>query len=392
MARSGSAARAWWATHGADLALGVAIAVVATGYHLVATKLLPSREDLQLFGADTARAARHMAVRGPMLDRSQFHPLFPLLAQTPTRALRALGVGRLAAIHLAVASWAGLGSAALYGLARARSWARLHAAGLGALAAVSGGWTFFGAIPETYAVGATTVAIGLALIGRRPRPSRPAAALALVMSASGTLTGLVGPAVAWWRAGRAWRRRCVVVGGAVAGAAAALAVQRLVFGTRLLFTLSGEGAFVRHDVVAGAAQSLRTLLVDVWATPPPAVRSGVVTFSRSGLLDGGPAWWAAGALVAVWWVVVVRAAWRQHRDPLVWGCAAGLVAQVVLAAGYGDEPFLFSALLVPLGIAAAIAGGGSAAARRRVAAVSWALVPVLGAVNLVHLADAGRLL
>jgi hypothetical protein len=391
MARSGSAARARWATHGPDLAFAVALTVAATGYHLLATRLLPAREDLQLFGADTARAARHMAVRGPMLDRSQFHPLFPLLAQSPTRVLTALGLGRLAAIHVVVAAWAGLGSAALYGLARARSWARLHAVGFGALAAVTGGWTFFGAIPETYAVGATALAIALALVGRRSRPSWPAAALGLVLSASGTLTGLVGPAVTWWRTERTWRRRFAAIGTALAGAVAALVVQRVVFGTRLLFTVSGEGAFVRHDLVSGAAQSVRTLLVDVWATPPPVLHSGVVTFSRSGMVDGGPAWWVAAALVAGWWVVVVGAVWSRRRDPLVQGCAAGLLVQVVLAASYGDEPFLFSALLVPLAVAAAIPADG-VAARRRVAAACWVLVPVLAAVNLVHLADAGRLL
>jgi hypothetical protein len=75
----------------------------------------------------------------------------------------------------------------------------------------------------------------------------------------------------------------------------------------------------------------------------------------------------------------------------VQGCAAGLLVQVVLAASYGDEPFLFSALLVPLAVAAAIPADG-VAARRRVAAACWVLVPVLAAVNLVHLADAGRLL
>jgi hypothetical protein len=392
MAGSASAARAWCRSHRADLAVAAAITIVAAAYHLAAGRLLPAREDLQLFGADTARAARHMAVRGPMLDRSQFHPLFPLLAQSPTRVLAALGVERLASIRLAIASWAGLGSAALYGLARARSWARAHAIGLGMLAAVSGGWTFFGAIPETYAVGATAVAIALALVGRRSRPSWPTAALGLVLSASGTLTGLVGPAVAWWRAERAWRRRCVAVVAALAAAAGALAVQRLLFGTRLLLTVSGEGAFVRHDLVAGAAQSLRTLLVDVWATPPPSLRSGVVTFSRSGLLDGGPGWWAPAAIVAAWWVVTVRAAWRQRRDPLVQGCLAGLVLQVALALAYGDEPFLFSALLVPLAVTLVIAGGGPAPHRRRVAVLCWALVPALAAVNLVHLADAGRLL
>jgi hypothetical protein len=373
------------------VAVAATLTIVAAAYHVAASRLLPAREDLQLFGADTARAARHMAVRGPMLDRSQFHPLFPLLAQSPTRLLSGLGVERLAAIHLAIATWAGLGSAALYGLARARSWARLHAVGLGLLAAVSGGWTFFGAVPETYAVGATAVAIALALIGRRRRPSWPAAAVGLVLSASGTLTGLVGPAVAWWRAERAWRRRCGAIVAALAAAVAAVAIQRLAFGTRLLLTVSGEGEFVRHDVVAGAAQSLRTLLLDVWATPPPELRSGVVTFSRSGLLDGGPGWWAAAALVAAWWVVVVRAAWRNRRDPLVQGCVVGLVVQVVLAAGYGDEPFLFSALLVPLA-AALVVGAGSARRRRRAAALCWALVPVLAAINLVHVADAGRLL
>jgi hypothetical protein len=372
--------------------VAAAITIVAAAYHFAAGRLLPAREDLQLFGADTARAARHMAVRGPMLDRSQFHPLFPILAQSPTRLLAALGVERVAAIRLAIAGWAGLGSAALYGLARARSWARVQATGWGMLAAVSGGWTFFGAIPETYAVGATTVAIALALVGRRSRPSWSAAAVGLVLSASGTVTGLIGPAVAWWRADHAWRRRCVAIVAALVGAAGALAVQRLLFGTQLLLTVSGEGAFIRHDIGAGVSQSLRTLLLDVWATPPPTLRSGVVTFSRSGLLDGGPAWWAAAAVVVAWWVVVVRAAWRRRRDPLVQGCAAGLVVQVVLAAGYGDEPFLFGALLVPLGVALAVAGGGSARQRSRAAALGWVLVPVLAAVNLVHLADAGRLL
>jgi hypothetical protein len=118
----------------------------------------------------------------------------------------------------------------------------------------------------------------------------------------------------------------------------------------------------------------------------------VVTFSRSGLLDGGPAWWAAAALVAVWWVLLVRAAWRRRRDPLVQGCVAGLVVQVVLAAGYGDEPFLFGALLVPLTLAGVIAAGGAASARRRMASICCLLVPVLAALNLVHLADAGRLI
>jgi hypothetical protein len=172
----------------------------------------------------------------------------------------------------------------------------------------------------------------------------------------------------------------------------AVGFQGLLFGTRLLLTLAGESAFVRHDVAAGAAQSLRTLALDAWATPPPALRSGVVTFSRSGFVDGGPAWWAAAGLLATWWVIAARGAWRQRRDPLVQGCAAGLTIQVALAAGYGDEPFLFSALLIPLTAALVIAGGASARDRRRVAVVCWLLVPALAAVNLVHLADAGRLL
>ena len=63
-----------------------------------------------------------------------------------------------------------------------------------------------------------------------------------------------------------------------------------------------------------------------------------------------------------------------------------------LAAAYGDEPFLFSALVVPLNLALVIAGGGSARRRRRVAALCWVLVAALAAINVVHLADAGRLL
>jgi membrane-associated HD superfamily phosphohydrolase len=96
-------------------------------------------------------------------------------------------------------------------------------------------------------------------------------------------------------------------------------------------------------------------------------------------------------LLFVLWGMATRSAWPRRGDLVVMSCAAAVIVQVLLASVYGDEPFLYSAPLVPM-VAALVVASAGPSTRRQIAALCWLLVPVLVVLNLQHLHDAAGLI
>ena len=374
-----------------DRLVAALVFLAATAWHLaVARRALGDRADLAFFGADTARVLRHMAVRGPMLDRGQFHPLFPLLTQPPVRALMALGLGRVASGQVVMAAYGGVLAAAVYGTGRRRRLPVGSALAPAALAAVAGASVVFGAVPETFGVSAALASVVVFLAAGWQRPPRLVeSAGALVLGGAAVVTGALVPVVAVWRAEPSWSRRIAAAGAALGAFVGLLAIQAIVIGTRFHLTADGEDAFVRHDRLAGAGDSLRTLLASGWSLPAPRLVGGVVTVDGAAG-PGDALGLAALVLLAVLWALTALGVWWQRQDRLVPVLLVGIVAHVVLFALYGDEAFLYAVLVVPLVLGLVIVAA-SGTLRRPVVLACWLLVPVLAVVNVGALDDAARL-
>lgn len=375
-----------------DLPIALGLGLVALGFHLAVARLaLPREADLQLFGADTERTLRHMAVRGPMLDRAQFHPLFPLLTQPPQRVLEAFGLDRLLAAQTVMAAYGGVFAAAIYGTGRRRFLTPIEALAPAVLASVAGASVFFFAIPETFGVSAALAAVVVFVVAGWDGPPRTAEAVGvLVAGGAAVVAGALAPLVAVVRAEPSWSRRVRIVLLSGATALVLVAVQFAVLGTRITLTAAGESAFLRDDPLAGAGDSLRTLVASAWAAPGPRrAPSGVVT------LDGA-AWSPMLVIVAVvlvgFWGLVAAGVWSRRTDTLVPVLLVAIVVHVVGFALYGDEAFLYAAPLVALVMGLVVVAAGDGRVRRPLVAACWALVPVLLVVNVSALVDAGRLL
>ncbi len=380
------------AAHRRDVAVGTVIGLAAVGFHLWSTGILPSSDNLPLFGADTARTVRHMTVRAPMLDRSQFHLLFPVLAQTPTRLAVAAGLGTLNAVHAAIAAWGGIAAAAFYAVARKAGMRPIQAAGPAALGAVAGASIVFYAIPETYGVGAAVVTLAILLVAtlQRRSPSLQGS-VALVLGASVTLPAVIIPLVGVTAARPGWRKWASQLTGAGLAMALLLILQRVVFGTEINATVAGESQFLHSDVGNRFLLSLRTALLDAWATPRPHLLGGVVTFRHVPWWSGGWLRLVAALLLAALWIAAARSVWQRRCNLVVMSCAAAVIAQVLLSSFYGDEPFLYAAPLVPM-ILAIVVVSADDSNRRWISSICWLLVPVLVVLNLQHLHAATRLI
>jgi hypothetical protein len=375
-----------------DGAVALAVGALAAGYHLVVSATaMPGGADLPLFGADTARVLRHMAVRGPMLDRGQFHPLFPLLTQPPMRVLQALGLDRLDAAHVVMAAAGGVLAAAVYGTGRRRRLGRVDALAPAALATVAAASTVYFSIPETFGVSAALAAVVIYLVaGWRSRPPMVEAVAVLVLGGAAVVLGALAPLVAVFGAERRWSRRAAIIGAAIAVAAGALLVQAVLFGTRINLTASGEGEFVRTDRLGGAADSLRTLVVSTWALPPARIANGTVTVRAAPWPTGVLTVVTMIALAALWALAAVGV-WRRRHDALVPVLLVALVAHVALFALYGDEGFLYAAPLLPL-VTGLVVVAAVSEVRRPLIATCWALVPLLALVNVPAVHDIGGLI
>lgn len=372
------------------IALGLGLGALT--FHLVTARLaLPHDADLPLFGADTARSMRHMAIRGPMLDRAQFHPLFPFLTQPPMRVLEAAGMGRLLAAQTVMATYGGVLAAAVYGTSRRRGLVAWEALAPAVLATVAGASVVFSAIPETFGVSAALAAVIIFVVAGWDGPPRTIEAVGvLVAGGAAVVSGALAPLVAVVRAEPSWARRIRLVAMAAASALVLVAVQFAVFGTRITLTVAGESAFVRDDPVAGALDSLRTLLVSAWAVPgPERAGAGVITVD-------GAAWTPALLLVAValaaWWALIAVGVWDRRHDALVPVLLVAIAVHVIGFSFYGDEAFLYAAPLVALVAGLVVVAAASERVRRPLIGLCWALVPVLLVVNVGALAEAGRLL
>jgi hypothetical protein len=299
---------------------------------------------------------------------------------------------RLDAAHVAIAAWGGLAVATCYLVGRRLEMGRIEAAGPAALMAVAGASIFFFAIPETYGVGAGVVALSILIVaGWRSDPPVVQGSAALVLGGCVTLPAVILPVVAVLRARTTWRRRLAQAIGAAVALAVLLVVQRVVFGTTIDFSLSGESQFVHSDVGRRFLLSVRTVLVDAWATPGPSFHGGVVTFSQHGWWSGGPLRLVAVILLAALWAVTASTVWRRRTNLVIVSCAAAVVVQVLLSSVYGDEPFLYAAPLVPM-MVAIIAASSTPTTRRWVSGLCWLLVPVLVVLNLQHVHDAATLI
>lgn len=340
-----------------DFVVAALVAVGAFAWHYrTAISVLPHDDDLAVVGADTARVVRHMSVRAPMLDRGQFHPLFALITQPIERSLTMLGVDRFHAVRVVIATYGALMAAGVYALARPHA-TRWIAAGLAVMSSVSAAASVFFAIPETFGVAAALLVWTFVVFDRWR--DRPALALAVtsVVAPAAVVSGVVAPltfGALSVRSSRGWLR-------AIAASATAfvvlLLVQRIVAGTHFGVTVDGETQFSRGGSWQAVGRSVRTLVRDVWVLPRWSVRHGVATIRDAGWAGGAGE--AAGGLVgaiglAVGCAVTCAAAAGAvigRRDRVVQTALVVLIADVALAAVYGDEPFLFAALLLaPLAV------------------------------------------
>jgi hypothetical protein len=191
--------------YAADAAIALSLAAlvsccvwVATGLHGHIPLLLDAKADDVWFEADVSRVYENMGARFSNHFRSQVHPLFSLFGLGITHVFTWIpGLGKMGAVRMAIAATAALWMALFFVLLRTLRCRRLDAAVFSLVAATSGAFWFWTAVPETYLVGSASIVFVLivtALSERRPIPpwlDVAMAAAALSMLVTNFMFGLI---------------------------------------------------------------------------------------------------------------------------------------------------------------------------------------------------------
>jgi len=373
---------------GASCAMLVALVCYEVTRALDVRWLDEARGDDVWFEGDLARIFGEMTNRHAAHWRATVHPLFSLFTVVPMYALRSVGCSPLVAMATIVASTAGGWTLTLYLLMRMLRLSRGEAVLFTAVGVTSAAGMFWLIVPESYALGSTTMLAALVLAGlaqgRDVRTGWFAVASAATLSV--TVTNWVAGILATLSA-YSWRRTAQITANAFVVVVLAWAVQRAVVPRADFFVgyNRNEQRYLFRPETGGSGPILRALFVHAIVMPQIATtqkprRGTVLTVQRSAIGSTGIIGWIA---TACWAALLLAGGWGLLRslrdsDRLPRTIALVLVAEVLLHLVYGTETFLYTLNVAPLLIA--IAAVGIRTRKRWVLALACALV-VSGTIN-----------
>ena len=319
--------------------------------------------------------------------RNNVHPFFSVV-MFPFNALVGwlTGAGGVQSVLISHALMSGALASAIYALARRESDNTLAALLLAALACASAGFIFWTCVPETFALGALTIAVAMVFHGSKQPYSPVRWILANLTSLSMTITNFSVSVISMFLLLTRRQMVRVLVGTLVLATALAL-LQKAVFPQSGLFFLgleqeAGYVQLTRRSVPEVLLKVLDRGVVFLSAgfmlpgihTPEVVRASGLPSVLATSLLQGrAPALQWLGLLA--WWsllVMAVRHALRTLRHRRV--SAVALIfwlGQFLLHLLYGDETFLYVLHSLP-----AVMVLMAALFRTRHAHVAWVLVAV----------------
>jgi hypothetical protein len=310
------------------------------------------------FEADLGRIADEMTRREAAQERSNLHPLFPLMTVPPTYALSVLGVGAkgsvVAVIGLSAAVWA----ASFWVLVRSLGTQRSDAVVMLLLATISAAGQFWLAVPETAALASASVMCAVAVgvyAAKRPLDEKWLIAVSvgsLAVTVSNWIAGLAAAVAALPP-----RRALQVSVNAFAIVVALWAVQRTITPhTKFLVGYRAEQRYLLRPEAGGPFTALRAVTLSGMVMPRLGTvhknrRGQILTVQRPSLRTQTLLWYMATLL---WCGLVVAGLVAALRARLAGGY--GLLAFVTacllgLYAVYGTESFLYTLSVVPLLVA-----------------------------------------
>jgi len=385
--------RTSWRPCRPDLLIALALCVVVCACVLVSTDhfvhLVDIRNGDRWFHADPAGYYPSWTDRLAVQHRSEVHPLMPLQYYVPVKLLRwALNLPPLMAVRLVVAALAALWTVAVFGMLRVSACRRPDALLVTVLAGVSSSALFMLPMPETYALGSTTMIVALATVAasRRPVPDWWYTAVSAATLSTTVTNWLAGLLMTF--ACRPWRRALQISVNALAIVVCLWGVQKQVF--RLTEFFVGEAANVTGPLpspdMGGPRRALNVLLFHSVVMPeihvvPVYVHSEEPHFAIRQYLTVQRSMPGSAGLISVFAVglwaallllgIVAIAADRDHRRfhaVLV----ALLAGQLILHCVFGGESFVYVLHVTPLLVALA-----SRIFLTRVRRLAWLLMAIL---------------
>jgi hypothetical protein len=380
----------------ADVLTGIAVGVVALAFYLA----LIARIDERLlewstvdvwFQADIARVYENMTERWSNHHRTQRHPLFSLVAYTPTFVLRTIGLAPERAALVVVAVLGSLSSVGLFTAFRFVGLKRLDALVFSALAALSASSIFWYTVPETFPFGGTTIVMAIALVAAGTERARSTVWDVIVSAAtlSATVTNwAVGLIATVLRRAPKLAFRVTTYAFALVTVLWSLQVDLFpsarwfllrrgepgsIFAAEAMGPVGVLRAFFAHSAVLPAIDVVDYPNAGAW----PLMLVQAAEIGSNGLLAliTTLAWFALLGLGL--FAVVTEARLRRFGVFLV----LAIGSQVALHLVFGNETFLYSAHFLPLLVA--LAALGAMTRLRSVAVTLAALVSAgCGVVNL----------
>jgi hypothetical protein len=289
--------------------------------------------------------------------RVQVHPLYSLFTYPPTFALRKLGIAPLHAVQIVTAAIAALYVLTYYALLRAAGCARLDSMVFSILGGCSAAALFWLSVPESYGLGATSIAVGLSLSAVAAQRYQPAwkyvvvSALTLSITVTNWMVGILTTLT-----GNTLKRTCSITVISLSVVALFWVVEKQLFPTALFFVADrGEGRYLFLPTVPRIISVLNTFLFHTMMAPTINVTgttdTGWPLLSMQSSYPGstGPLGMVG---VIVWSLLLGLGIWtllmRRIAPGLQFALGLTLFGQLSLHLVYGEETFLYSLHFLPL--------------------------------------------
>lgn len=367
----------------------IAASVFYTLYGRHDTALLTAINDVW-FQSDLKRVFENMTdrfARGHY--RVKVHPLHSLLTYSPTLVLRKMGFDPLHAVQIVTAGIAAGYLVVVYVLLRVVGCLRMDAFVFSILGACSAAALFWLSVPESYSLGATSIAIALILAATATH--RPQAlwkyvtvsALTLSITVTNWMAGILATLTA-----HTLKRAVLITLIAFSLVAFLWGVEKQIFPTAVFFVGDREeGRYLVWPTITRIMSVLDTLFFHTMISPTITV-AGTTGLGWPLLSMQTSAPGSSGVLgvagVLLWSLLLGLGMWAllSNRTPQAIRVALGLtlLGQLGLHTLYGEETFLYSLHFLPLLITVAAL---STLTHLRVPAMAIALtlIPIAGANN-----------
>jgi hypothetical protein len=322
------------------------------------------------FDGDIVRYYEAMTASDGNNARTSRHPLFPLVAFPPTRALRLVGLDKVKSVRVVIALVGGACIALLFFLLRLLGCRRFDATLFSVVSAVSASSMFWFVVPETYPFGSLSILLALTIVALGDYWNVNSvwyvivSALTLCFTTTNWLVGLIATFV------RFQLRKVVIISATAFCLVLMLwGVEKAVFPQASFFfymptaanggdqfVLSGKSGGIRrvantvvfHSMVMPAIEEIEPVSPD----EGPAMSIQLSAPGSTGLLGkSAVAMWAALLLLGIWGFLFLG---RQYRFRIV--LLVTFFGELTLYLYFGVETFLYTLHFIPLLVIVAALG------------------------------------